>query len=230
MESEILYMLGIVGVGFLVNYALRALPFLLFSGKNRELPPWVDRLGRVISPVIIGCLIVYSYSGSAWRTPWPYLAGVVTVALQVWRRNPLMSIVAGTAVYMLLLNCCGCATQRTLELDAQHPAVSVCTLGVKFGDELVKPEEVAGIFEDYDVPHDRVIHIRLESEVQDLGPARTLMGCLSRAGYTRPVLVTHRHAESENLGKPKKPSVTTTSSVRQQPAARRVIRYKGANE
>ena len=229
MKEEIVYMLGIVGVGFAVNYALRALPFLLFSGRSRELPSWVDRLGKVISPVIIGCLIVYSYSGSAWRTPWPYIAGVVTVALQVWKRNPLMSIIAGTAVYMLLLNCCGCATHRTLELDAQHPAVEVSLLGVKFGNELVNPEEVPEILEDYDVQHDRVIHILLDPEVKDLLPARTLMGYLSRAGYTRPVLVTKRHAESENLGKPKKPSAATTSSAAK-PVPRRVIRYKGANE
>ena len=198
MGDEILYMLGIVGVGFLVNYALRALPFLLFSGKHRELPPWVDRLGKVISPVIIGCLIVYSYSGSAWRTPWPYLAGAVTVALQVWKRNPLVSIVAGTVVYMLLLNCCGCASSRTLELDANHPAVSVTTAGVKFGDEPVKPEEVAEILEDHDVPHDRVIHILLDPNVKNLMPARTLMGLLSRAGYTRSVLVTAEHGTSTN--------------------------------
>ena len=135
--------------------------------------------------------------------------------LEVW------VLVAGVAL--------GCTTHRTLELDAKHPAVSVSTLGVKFGDELVKPEEVAEILEDYDVPHDRVIHIQLEPDVRDLMPARTLMGYLSRAGYTRPVLVTHQHAESENLGKPKKKSVTTTSSAAK-PAPRRVIRYKGANE
>ena len=133
-------------------------------------------------------------------------------------------------VLLLLLGCAalGCATHRTLELDARHPAVSVTALGVKFGDELVKPEEVAGILEDYDVPHDRVIHIQLEPDVRDLMPARALMGYLSRAGYTRPVLVTHQHAESANLGKPKK-TVTTTSSAAK-PAPRRVIRYKGANE
>lgn len=222
-------MLGIVGVGFLVNYALRVLPFLLFSGRSRELPPWIDRLGKVISPVIIGCLIVYSYSGSAWRTPWPYLAGAVTVVLQVWRRNPLVSIVAGTAVYMLLLNCCGCATRRTLELDAQHPAVSVCTLGIKFGDELVKPEEVAEILTDYDIPHDRVIHILLDPEVKDLRPARVLMAYLRRAGYTRPVLVTKRHAESANLGKPKK-KTAITSSAAARPQVRKSIRYKKAGE
>ena len=133
-------------------------------------------------------------------------------------------------VLLLLLGCValGCATHRTLELDAKHPAVSVSTLGVKFGDELVRPEEVPGILEDYDVPHDRVIHIQLEPDVRDLMPARTLMGYLSRAGYTRPVLVTHQHAESENLGKVKKSSATMTSAAK--PAPRRVIRYKGANE
>lgn len=140
-------------------------------------------------------------------------------------KSGLLAIVACAA----LLCCAGCATRRTLELDAQHPAISVCTLGVKFGNELVNPEEVAEILADYDVPHDRVIHILLEPEVKDLRPARYLMATLSRAGYTRPVLVTKRHAESENLGKPKKSSVTTGSSAAK-PAPRRVIRYKRASE
>ena len=106
--------------------------------------------------------------------------------------------------------------------------MSVTTLGVKFGNTIVKPEEVPGILEDYDVPHDRVIHIQLEPGVRDLMPARTLMGYLSRAGYTRPVLVTHQHAESENLGRQKKTATTTSPATKQAP--RRVIRYKGANE
>ena len=134
-------------------------------------------------------------------------------------------------VLLLLLGCValGCTTHRTLELDAKHPAVSVSTLGVKFGDELVKPEEVAEILEDYDVPHDRVIHIQLEPDVRDLMPARTLMGYLSRAGYTRPVLVTRQHAESANLGKPKR-KTAATSAAAAGPTARKVIRYKRAGE
>ena len=217
-------MLGVIGVGFAVNYLLRALPFLLFGGRNRVIPVWIDRLSGFISPVIIAGLIVYSYSGSAWQTPWPYLAGVITIVLHIWKRNPLMSIIAGTVLYMLLLNCCGCATRQVVELDARHPALTLTTSGVKFGEERVGLGEVAEILEDYDVPHDRVIHILLESDVRDLSPARTLMGYLSRAGYTRSVLVTKRHAESENLGKPKKKSITTT------PTTKSVIRYKGAKE
>jgi len=226
MGKEIVYMLGLIGVGFLVNYTLRALPFLLFSGRDRALPAWVEKLGGVISPVIIGGLIVYAYSGSAWRTPWPYLAGAVTVALQVWKRNPLVSIVAGTALYMTLLNCCGCASQRILELDAQNPAVRVSTQGVLFGEESVQPTEVPEILERYDIPHERVIHILLDPDVKDLRMARFLMACLSRAGYTRPVLVTKRHAESENLGKRRNPAVTAVPKQQK----KTVIRYKKSTE
>ena len=199
MKEEIVYMLGIVGVGFAVNYALRALPFLLFSGRSRELPPWVDRLGKVISPVIIGCLIVYSYSGSAWRTPWPYIAGVVTVALQVWKRNPLMSIIAGTAVYMLLLNCCGCATQHQVRsLDAKNPELRMTSSGVYMGEERIAPEDVLEALEDAEIPKDRAIHILLDRDMKDLRAPRVLMALLSRGGYTRSILVTSEHGASAN--------------------------------
>ena len=199
MADEILYMLGIIGVGFLVNFTLRALPFLLFSGRNRELPPWVDRLGKVISPVIIGCLIVYSYSGAAWRTPWPYLAGVVTVALQLWRRNPLVSIVAGTAVYMLLVNCCGCATQhRVVDVNGTNPELRMTTDGVYFGDERVEPSRIVGTLEDAGISRDRAIHIRWEGNMGDLRAPSALMALLAKGGYTRSTIVTAQHGASDN--------------------------------
>ena len=46
---------------------------------------------------------IYSYSSLEWRTVSPYLAGTLTVALHLRFRNPLASIVAGTALYMALL-------------------------------------------------------------------------------------------------------------------------------
>ena len=103
MTDEIIYMLSVVAACFVVNYGLRALPFLLFAGRDRELPQWVERFGSFLSPVIIAVLVVYSYSGLEWKTAWPYLAGAATVGLQLWKRNPLASIVAGTALYMALL-------------------------------------------------------------------------------------------------------------------------------
>jgi branched-subunit amino acid transport protein AzlD len=95
-----IYLAGAVAVGWAVTYALRALPFLLFSRSSRELPKWVEKLGGVISPVIIAALVIYSYSGLEWRMLRPYLAGAITVAVHLWLRNPLVSIVSGTAAYM----------------------------------------------------------------------------------------------------------------------------------
>ena len=218
------YMMGVVAVGFAINYGLRALPFLLFAGRDRELPKWAEQFGKFVSPVIIAGLVVYSYSGLEWKTVYPYLAGVLTVGLQVWKRNPLASIVAGTVLYMVLLNC-GCSSARTVVLDSANPSVRVSTRGVLFGEDLVRPEEVAEILEDCDIPHERVVHILLDPDVRDLTPARTLMGYLSKAGYTRPVLVTKRHAEAINLGK-RKPTATVAPV---QAAPRKSIRYKRAN-
>ena len=99
---------------------------------------------------------------------------------------------------------CGCATRPEVTFDAQHPAVRVSRHGVLFGDEYVRPQEVAEILDGYDVPRSRTIHIRLDSDVRDLRPARDLMARLCRAGYKSPVLVTERHAESMNLGKQKR--------------------------
>lgn len=104
MESNrIIYLIAAVLVGWSITYLLRALPFILFSRKSKELPIWVGKLGNIVSPVIIACLIIYSYYSLEWRTFAPYLAGILTVLLQLLLRNPLTSIIAGTAFYMALL-------------------------------------------------------------------------------------------------------------------------------
>lgn len=213
MKAEILYMLAVIAVGFLVNYGLRSLPFLLFAGKDRTLPRWVEQLGSYISPVIIGALIVYSYSGLAWKTPWPYLAGVITVALQLWKRNPLASIVAGTVVYMCLLTT-GCASHPPIALDAQNPSVTITDHGVKIGRNLVKPQEVLWALEDNYIPKTRTIHILLDPDVRDMDFARKFMYYLRANGYTRAILVTKRHSESRVAEPSRKGKVRTPSGAR----------------
>ena len=156
MAEEVAYMLGIVAAGFAVNYGLRALPFLLFAGRDRDIPKWISRFGDFVSPVIIAALIFYSYSGLQWKTAWPYVAGALVVALQLWRRNALLSIVAGTVVYMCLL-CVGCATgPKEIVLDAAHPSIQYSMLGFKLGDRFVDPNKIPRILEDYDVSKDSV--------------------------------------------------------------------------
>ncbi len=81
MNESVSYLVMVVAAGWLVTFLLRSLPFLLFAGRDRELPAWVEKLGNVVSPVIIAGLIVYSYATlkigegeaatRAWRTAWP---------------------------------------------------------------------------------------------------------------------------------------------------------------
>lgn len=227
MESEILYMLGIVLAGFALNFGLRAVPFIIFGSRRGELPAWVSRFGEFVSPVIIAALIVYSYSGMQWKTAWPYLAGVLTVGLQVWKRNPLASIVAGTVLYMCLINC-GCSSTRIVALDSKNPSIRVTEHGFFCGEDAVMPNEIVEILEDNDIPKTRTIHIRLEPDVKDIGPAKFLMATLAHEGYTRPVLVTPRHGESFSTGK--RPQKRTYGGKSGTPQPTRKIRYKKANE
>ena len=133
-------------------------------------------------------------------------------------------------VAALLLAGVGCATRRTLELDAEHPAISLTAQGVRFGDEFVTQEEVVDILKDYDIPREREIDVLLDPQVTDLRPAHSLLATLRRAGYTRSVLVTKRHAESINLGKPKKKAAAATSSSAPKSGEKRAIRYRKASE
>lgn len=120
----------------------------------------------------------------------------------------------------------GCMSRRSLQFDAQNPAVRVSVSGLMFGEAYVKAAEVPEILDDYDVPRNRVIHIFLDKEVKDLREARFLMAVLARAGYTRSVLVTKRHSEAINLGKKKSAFGSTGAAA---PSGGK-IRYKRAGE
>lgn len=88
-----------------VTMLTRFLPFLMF---RKETPAYVSYLGRVLPTAIIGMLVVYCLRGVSFAAPpfgLPELAAAAcVVALQVWRRNSLASILTGTSVYMLLIH------------------------------------------------------------------------------------------------------------------------------
>ena len=97
--------LGIVAAIALVSAALRFLPALVFRGK--ETPKSIIYLGDVLPYAIMGMLLVYCLKATPILTA-PHglpelIAVLVTVLLQLWRRNSLLSMVVGTIVYMLLL-------------------------------------------------------------------------------------------------------------------------------
>jgi len=82
----------------------RFLPFLAF---RKQTPPYVSYLGRVLPPAIIGMLVVYCLKDITPAVH-PFgipelIAAACTAGLQAWRRNSLVSILAGTVIYMVLI-------------------------------------------------------------------------------------------------------------------------------
>jgi branched-subunit amino acid transport protein AzlD len=87
-----------------ITFASRLLPFLLFSRKHP--PHWVATIETVLPPLVLWLLVFYSLSSISWRTtPYgiPAIAGVaMTVLAHRWKHSALLSILSGTAVYMIL--------------------------------------------------------------------------------------------------------------------------------
>ena len=94
----------LVAVMAVVTILLRFLPFVVF---RKETPPYLVYLGKVLPPAIIGMLVIYCLKDvSLLSAPFgiPELVGAASVvALQVWKRNSLISILAGTLIYMVLV-------------------------------------------------------------------------------------------------------------------------------
>ena len=90
----------------LTTFATRVAPFLIFP-KGKEIPKTIQYLGKVLTPAIIGMLVVYCLRNTAILSAphgIPELIAVVVVAvLHVWKRNNLLSIGAGTVLYMVLI-------------------------------------------------------------------------------------------------------------------------------
>ena len=87
-----------------VTILLRFLPFLVF---RKEPPRYISYLGKVLPPAIIGMLVVYCFKDITPAVH-PFgipelVAAACVVGVQIWKRNALISILAGTALYMVLI-------------------------------------------------------------------------------------------------------------------------------
>ncbi len=101
-----LYILLTIAVMSLLTALLRFAPFLIFGGK-RDVPKMIEYLSNVLPAAIMGMLIVYCLrnvdimSGSHGL---PELFAIaVVVILHLWKKNTILSIASGTAVYMILI-------------------------------------------------------------------------------------------------------------------------------
>ncbi len=89
-----------------VTFGLRAFPFVArgFIAHHRR----IQTLGRRLPVAMMVLLTLYAMGVHNWSSPADGQAQMMAVAvvavLQLWRRQALLSILAGTLVYMALMN------------------------------------------------------------------------------------------------------------------------------
>lgn len=97
---------GVVVVASIVTMLIRFFPFAVFGG-NKKRPAVIDYLADVLPYAIMGMLVVYCLKNVSLITA-PHglpelIACVLVVLLHLWKKNTLLSIIAGTAAYMFLI-------------------------------------------------------------------------------------------------------------------------------
>ena len=85
----------------------RFLSFVLF-GKDKANNHYIAYFGQVLPFAVIGMLVVYCLKGTNLLIPslvLPEAAAIVCiVVLHYWKNNALLSIGAGTAIYMTIIH------------------------------------------------------------------------------------------------------------------------------
>ena len=98
--------IAMVAVIAIVTALTRFLPYLVLGGKKKT-PRIIIKLSKSLPCAVMGMLVVYclkDMSFGALSGFLPHIICVLLVAvLHVWKRNTLLSIVAGTLSYMLLM-------------------------------------------------------------------------------------------------------------------------------
>ena len=89
-----------------VTLATRILPVLIF-GRGKEVPDYILYLGKVVPYTAMGLLIVYCLKDiKVTEAPHalPELIAMAVVSITyIWKRNAILSVIVGTALYMLLV-------------------------------------------------------------------------------------------------------------------------------
>ena len=103
MNSHALVILLVMGA---VTLATRILPVLIF-GRGEKVPAYIMYLGKAVPYTAMGLLIVYclkDVSVSAAPHAIPELIALAIVSgSYLWKRNTILSVVIGTAAYMLMV-------------------------------------------------------------------------------------------------------------------------------
>ena len=102
--TDNIYALAVIGVASAVTIAIRFAPFIIF---RKEPPAVILYLGDVLPYAIMGMLVIYCLKGVSFVSGSHGIPEMVSVfmvlLLHRWKHNMLLSILAGTVCYMLMI-------------------------------------------------------------------------------------------------------------------------------
>lgn len=102
--NELEYLIIVIIVMALSTYITRLIPFMLFSsGKESSM---LNYIAKSTPPMVMMILVVYMLKDVNYLSSevlYTFLALAITIGLHVYKRNALLSILAGTAVYMFFV-------------------------------------------------------------------------------------------------------------------------------
>ncbi|MCL2391932.1 MAG: AzlD domain-containing protein [Oscillospiraceae bacterium] len=101
--TQSLIIIGVLALGTAIT---RFLPFVFFPNPQSA-PKYIIYLGKMLPAAAISLLVVYclryvTFVASPYGIP-EAIAITVVAVLHIWKRNTLISILAGTVTYMLLV-------------------------------------------------------------------------------------------------------------------------------
>lgn len=90
----------------LITYFYRCFPFLFF--RNRALPSWLNRCKDLLPCAFMAILVVYCLkaipTSSFLENVITAVDVIITMAVHAWKQNTILSVVCGSAAYILLWN------------------------------------------------------------------------------------------------------------------------------
>ena len=105
MEGNLYILISIV-IMAVVTILLRAIPFLVFGGR-RKVPAYITHLSSLLPYAVMTMLVVYCLRNISFTSVNGFVPELICAAivagLHLWKHNTILSIVAGTVIYMLLV-------------------------------------------------------------------------------------------------------------------------------
>jgi len=105
MINNYYYMTLVIVAMFIATFLTRSLPFLLLRGKEEN--ALIKYLSKYLPPAIMMLLVIYCLKDFNLReTPFEIpriIAIIIVILVHFFKRNILLSIASGTAIYIFTL-------------------------------------------------------------------------------------------------------------------------------